>query len=113
MFVRLTALTAMQILALVGTLVYYLLRIVNALEKIGGAANSDLARTRYGVRAIETETGHLAPQVTQLNQGLLALAGKLGVVDGQLSAVAQKLGGAEAGAGAGAGAGSEEKEKTS
>ena len=95
MFVRLTALTAMQILALVGALVYYLLRIVNALEKIGGDANSDLARARYGVRAIETETSHLAPQVTQLNSGLLVLAGKLGAVDGQLAAVAKKLGGSE------------------
>lgn len=95
MFVRLTAITALQILSLVGALIYFLLRIVNALEKIGGAANSDLARTRYGVRAIETETGHLDPQVTQLNQGLLALAGKLGVVDGQLAAVAKKLGGSE------------------
>ncbi len=51
MFVRLTALTALQILTLVGALVYYLLRIVNALESIGGGANSDLAKARYGVRA--------------------------------------------------------------
>ncbi|MDB5081939.1 MAG: hypothetical protein JWP00_3863 [Chloroflexi bacterium] len=103
MFFRLTAITALQILALAGALVYYLLRIVNSLEKIGGFPNSDLARTRYGVRAIETETSHLAPQVTQLNEGLLALAGKLVVVDGQLAAVANKLGG---------GSGSEVKETT-
>jgi hypothetical protein len=101
MFVRLTAITALQILALVGTLVFYLVRIVNALEKIGGFPNSDLARTRYGVRAIETETSHLAPQVTQLNAGLLALAGKLGVVDGQLAAVAVKLAGSSEEKGAG------------
>lgn len=93
MILRLTILTVAEVLGLVGALVYFLFRIINALERIGGSPDSYLAKLRLGVRAIETETGHLGPQVTQLNQGLLALAGKLGVVDGQLGAVAQALSG--------------------
>lgn len=91
MLLRLTSLTALQILAFVGALVYFLLRIVNALEKIGGSPTSFLAKLRLGLRAIETETGHLGPQVTQLNGGLVTLVGKLGVVDGQLKATAEAL----------------------
>lgn len=91
MFFRLTVLTATQILALVGALAYFVWRVVNALEKIGGRADSSLAKLRLGVRAIETESSHLAPQVIQLNQGLTLLAEKLTAVDGQLKAVADTL----------------------
>lgn len=91
MIFRLTVLTATQILAFVGALVYFLWRIVNALEKIGGQGDSSLAKLRLGVRAIETETSHLAPQVIQLNGGLTTLAGKLVVVEGQLKNVADAL----------------------
>lgn len=93
MVFRFAVLTATQILAFVGALIYFLWRIVNALERIGGSADSSLAKLRFGVRAIEQETGHLAPQVTQLNQGLTVLAGKLTVVDGQLKTVANALSG--------------------
>lgn len=95
MILRLTLLTAGQVLAFAGALLYFLWRIVNALEQIGGKPDSPLAKLRLGVRAIETETGHLAPQVTQLNQGLTTLAGKLTAVDGQLKTVARALSGGE------------------
>lgn len=91
MRVRLTVLSALEVLAFAGTLVYFLARIVKALESIGGSANSYLARLGYGVRAIDKETSYLAPQVTQLNAGLTTLAGNLGVVDGHLASVAQAL----------------------
>ena len=91
MRVRLTILSALEVLAFAGALVYFLGRIVRALESIGGSANSYLARLGYGVRAIEKETSYLAPQVTQLNAGLTTLAGNLGVVDSHLSAVARAL----------------------
>ena len=91
MRVRLTLFSALEVLAFVGALVYFLGRILKALESIGGSANSYLARLGYGVRAIEKETSHLAPQVTQLNAGLTTLAGNLGVVDGHLAAVAKAL----------------------
>lgn len=91
MRVRLTILSALEVLAFAGALVYFLVRIVKALESIGGSANSYLARLGYGVRAIDKETSYLAPQVTQLNAGLTTLAGNLGVVDGHLASVAQTL----------------------
>ncbi len=93
MVFRFAVLTATQILVFVGALIYFLWRIVNALERIGGSADSSLAKLRFGVRAIEKESSHLAPQVTQLNQGLTALAGKLTAVDGQLKTVAKALSG--------------------
>lgn len=91
MRVRLTILSALEVLAFAGALVLFLGRIVNALSSIGGSANSYLARLGYGIRAIEKETSYLAPQVTQLNVGLTTLAGNLGVVDGHLKSVAQAL----------------------
>ena len=93
MTVRLAILSALQVLAFVGTLIAFLGRIVSALERIGGSPSSSLAKVSFGVRAIEKETSHLAPQVTQLNQGLIALGGKLTVVDSHLGTVAEHLNG--------------------
>ncbi|MGI8912850.1 MAG: hypothetical protein ACR2JY_03490 [Chloroflexota bacterium] len=87
----LAVLSALQVLAFAGALVSYLRRIVANLESIGGLPASYLAKISFGVRAIEKETSHLAPQVTQLNAGLVMLGGKLAVVDGHLAAVAGKL----------------------
>ncbi len=89
--VVLAVLSALEILTFVGALVAYLARITKALEAIGGKADSSLAKLAFGLRAIEKETSHLAPQVTQLNAGLTSLGGKLGVVDGHLQAVAAAL----------------------
>lgn len=91
MRVRLTILSALEVLALAVTLVYYLGRIIRSLESIGGSANSYLARLGYGIRAIDKETSHLAPQVIQLNAGLTVLADNLGVVDEHLGTVAGAL----------------------
>ena len=91
MIVRLTILSALQVLAFAGALVAFLQRIVTTLERIGGSPSSLLAKVSFGVRAIEKETSHLAPEVIQLNRGLAALAGKLGIVDGHLGSVARKL----------------------
>ncbi len=91
MAVRLTILSALEVLAFVGALIAFLGRIVSALERIGGSPTSSLAKVSFGVRAIEKETSHLAPQVTQLNQGLIALGGKLTAVDTHLGTVAEKL----------------------
>lgn len=97
MTTRLTILSALQVLALVAALIAYLQRIVAGLERIGGSPTSFLAKVSFGVRAIEKETSHLGPQVTQLNQGLMALGAKLGVVDQHVAATASALtGGKEA-----------------
>jgi len=86
MVLLLTVLTALAVLALVAALVVYLVRIIGALERIGGTPTSLLAKIRLGVRAIEQETGALAPEVTRLNQGLAAIAGGLRAVDDHLAA---------------------------
>ena len=91
MTIRLTILSALQVLAFAGALIAFLGRIVATLERIGGSPTSSLAKVSFGVRAIEKETSHLAPQVTQLNQGLISLGGKLGVVDSHLETVAGAL----------------------
>ncbi len=91
MTVRLTILSALEVLVFVGALIAFLGRIVSALERIGGSPSSSLAKVSFGVRAIEKETSHLAPQVTHLNQGLIALGGKLAVVDTHLRTVAERL----------------------
>ncbi len=89
--VRLTILTALEVVAFAAALVYYLYRIVTALERIGGSGNSYLAKIRFGVRAIEKETSHIAPEITKLNEGLSTLAGQLGAVDEQLRSTAEAL----------------------
>jgi len=85
MILLLTLLTALAVLALVAALVVYLVGISRALERIGGTPTSLLAKIRLGVRAIEQETGALAPEVTRLNKGLAAIAGGLRTVDDHLA----------------------------
>ena len=91
--IRLTLLSALEVLTLVGALVYFLSRIISGLERIGGTADSYLAKLSFGLRAIEKETSHLAPQVTRLNQGLSSLADGLSAGDEHLKAVAEALSG--------------------
>jgi hypothetical protein len=85
MILLLTILTALAVLALVAALVVYLVAITRVLDRIGGTATSLLAKIRLGVRAIEQETGALAPEVTRLNGGLAAIAGGLRAVDDHLA----------------------------
>lgn len=91
MMLRLTLLSALQVLVFAGALIAFLRRIVSGLERIGGSPTSSLAKVSFGVRAIEKETGHLGPQVARLNEGLTALGAKLAVVDGHLETVAGHL----------------------
>lgn len=81
MIVLLTILSALVVVIFFAVLVVYLIAIARTLEAIGGNADSYLAKLRLGLRAIETETGHLPVQVTTLNQGLTAVAGGLQQVD--------------------------------
>ena len=80
----LTVLTALLVLVFFGVLAYALVRISGALIAIGGKPTSYLAKLRMGLRAIEKETSHLAPQVTQVNAGLTQIAGGLASVDKHL-----------------------------
>lgn len=89
--IRLTILSALEVLTFAGALVYFLNRIASTLERIGGNPDSYLAKLSFGLSAIEKETSHLAPQVTQLNEGLTALAGELGASDEHLKVVVEAL----------------------
>ena len=84
MAVLLTVLTALLVLVFFGVLAYALVKISTALESIGGKPTSYLAKLRMGLRAIEKETSHLAPQVIKINAGLAQIAGGLASVDKHL-----------------------------
>ena len=80
----LTLLSALLVLVFLGVLAYGLVKISTVLESIGGRPTSYLAKLRMGLRAIEKETSHLAPQVTKVNAGLTQIAGGLVSVDKHL-----------------------------
>ena len=84
MSVLLMIITILAVLLLVYVLVHYLRAIIKLFTSIGGNGSSYLAKLRLGLRAIETETGHLPVQVTKLNGALTKVAGGLKVVDEQL-----------------------------
>ena len=88
LLVTLTCLAAVLLLVVVAV---NLVRINHALDWIGGTPISWLAKIRWGLRAIETETGLLAPLVTNLNTGLGALDGGLRQVENDLSAAVAAL----------------------
>ena len=84
MYTGLMLLTILAVLILVFVLVKYLRAIISLLVSIGGDGESYLAKLRLGLRAIETETGHLPTEVTKLNQALSATKDGLEVVDQHL-----------------------------
>lgn len=73
--------------ALFIALAVFLVLILRELTPTGGTSTSYLAKIRLGVRAIEIETGHLAPQVTRLNGGLAAIRDGLKAIDANLGGV--------------------------
>ncbi|HUF38232.1 MAG TPA: hypothetical protein VMN57_06905 [Anaerolineales bacterium] len=85
MFVFLTILSAIVVVAFFTVLAVYLVLIARTLETIGGDPDSFLAKLRLGLRAIETETGHLPGEVTRLNETLAEIAGGLQQTDAHLS----------------------------
>jgi len=96
MIVLLTALSCLAALALLVVVAVYLVRIVRALEGIGGTPTSHLAKIRFGLRAIETETSHLQPQVAALTVGLRKLDAGLREVERDLGATLANLKGGTA-----------------
>lgn len=88
--------TILAVVLLVIVLVRYLNRIIALLTSIGGNGESYLAKLRLGLRAIETETGHLPTEVTKLNEALTKTSDGLVVVNKNLegaieAVVAQKV----------------------
>ena len=76
-------------LLFVGVLIYFVAAIHRLLVNIGGNGNSFLAKLRLGLRAIETETGHLPVQVTKLNETLTNTGAGLKIVNGHLEGTIQ------------------------
>lgn len=91
MLIFLMFLSALVTVIFFGTLALYLYQIIQLLERIGGDPDSYLAKLRLGLRAIETETGHLPVQVTKLNQGLSAVAEGLQAADNHLAGTIQAV----------------------
>lgn len=89
MFPLLMILTVLLVLLFVGALIYFVTGIQHLLVNIGGDGNSFLAKLRLGLRAIETETGHLPVQVTKLNETLTNTGAGLKVVNTHLEGTIQ------------------------
>jgi uncharacterized protein YoxC len=91
--VWLMLLSVLGVAALFIALVIYLLKIITELEQIGGerrtygAQSSYLSKIRLGVRAIETQTAALAPQVTTLNTTLTQVRDGVRAIDDNLGGV--------------------------
>lgn len=104
MTVLLMVLTALAAVALLVVLALFAGTIARTLEAIGanepsssnrgGDPRSLLSRIWFGVRAIETQVGALAPQATRLNENLEALAAGMialkGALKGALEAVEEQ-----------------------
>lgn len=92
-FTLLMLLSIMGAAALFIALALFLTAITTQLEKIGGEEKgygvraSYLSRIRFGVRAIEVETGAIPRQVTRLNATLTSIRDGLIVVDNNLGGV--------------------------
>ncbi len=84
MYTFLMILTVLLVLLFVGALIFFVASIHRLLVHIGGDGNSFLAKLRLGLRAIETETGHLPVEVTQLNETLSNTGLGLKLVNGHL-----------------------------
>ena len=83
--------TILAVVLLVIVLVTYLRSIIKLLNSIGGSGDSYLAKLRLGLRAIETETGHLPTQVTKLNEALIKTSDGLVVVNENLEGTIQAV----------------------
>jgi hypothetical protein len=97
--VLLTVLSALAVVVLFAALVFYLVKIIEALDSIGGqtpsgysSRSSYLSKIAFGVRAIEQQTGHLGPEVTRLNEGLAQAAEGLRSIDGHLARTIEAVG---------------------
>ena len=90
LFVILAIVSGLGVAALFVALALFLRAIDRVLEDIGGPATrfaspmNYLAKIRLGVRAIEQQTGALAPYVTKLNTGLGAIRDGLKAIEANL-----------------------------
>lgn len=85
------------VVALFVALALYVRAISRELEEIGGPATrfyrpiNYLSKVRLGLRAIEVETSHIAPQVSALNSTLASIRDGLVAVERDLAGVLQAV----------------------
>jgi hypothetical protein len=84
----LIVLTAVEIVLALGVLVVYLLLVLGSLRNSVRYA----AKISFGVRAIETQTGHIGPAVTKLNATLAEVAEALPGIAERAEKVASSAG---------------------
>lgn len=89
MYTLLMLLTILLVLIFVFTLIIIVSQIRKLLVSIGGDGRSFLAKLRLGLRAIETETGHLPIAVTKLNSTLSDTGAGLKIVNKHLEETIQ------------------------
>lgn len=84
-------LTVLGVVVLFVALILFVRTITRYLEAIGGPATrfyrpvNYLSKIRLGLRAIDVQTGHIAPQVTTLNGTLASIRDGLRAVDDGLA----------------------------
>ena len=82
----LIALTVAEIVLVIGVLAFYLIRISNSLHETA----RHLAKSTYGVRAVETQCSSIGPSVTRINEQLTAITSALSGVADRAEAIADK-----------------------
>ena len=97
LLVALAWVSAAGVAALFVALALYVRAISRELEEIGGPATrfyrptNYLSKIRVGLRAIEVETSHIAPQVTALNTTLASIRDGLVAIEQDLAGVASAV----------------------
>jgi len=80
----LITLTVVEIVLVIGVLAFYLIRISASLDETA----RHLAKSTYGVRAVETQCSSIGPSVTKINEQLTTITGALGGVADRAEAIA-------------------------
>jgi len=80
----LITLTVVEIVLVIGVLAFYLIRISASLHETA----RHLAKSTYGVRAVETQVSSVGPSVTKINEQLVTITGALSGVAERAEAIA-------------------------
>ena len=80
----LIALTVAEIVLVVGVLAFYLVRISASLHETA----RHLAKSTYGVRAVETQCSTIGPSVTRINEQLVTITDALGGIADRAESIA-------------------------
>jgi hypothetical protein len=81
----LISLTVVEIVLVIAVLAFYLIRISASLHETA----RHLAKSTYGVRAVETQCSSIGPSVTKINEQLATITGALGGVATRAETIAE------------------------